>query len=755
MPKNKKNLDPYAEREAQRYENPIASREMIMDLLEDAGRPLNRREVGKKLKLDGDDQEEALRRRLRAMERDGQVMCTRKGLYGLVSNMDLVKCRILAHRDGFGFAAPAEGGDDLYLSSRQMNRVFDGDEVLVRVDSIDHRGRSEGTIVEVLVRNTTQIVGKLVRQGAIQFVVPDNPVINHDIQLPPGAEGDAEPGQIVVVDIVEQPEARRKPVGKVAEVLGDAMDPGLEIEIALRSHDLPWQWPQDVLDEAEAYGGAVTESDKLHRIDLRDLNLVTIDGEDARDFDDAVYCEPTKTGGWRLWVAIADVSHYVGVGSALDREAHLRGTSVYFPERVIPMLPEALSNGLCSLNPDVDRLCMVCEIRIGRKGKVSSYRFCEGVMRSKARLTYTQVGRFLLLGDTDEVPAAVQSSVRNLHELYKVLIRARQARGAIDFETEETRILFGEDRKIEKIVPVQRNDAHKLIEECMLCANVCAADFLESLKLPGLYRVHEGPRPQKLDNLRQYLGELGLALGGGDKPEPSDYQALLEQAAPRPDAHLIQTMMLRSMNQAVYQPENLGHFGLHYAAYAHFTSPIRRYPDLLMHRAIRSITRSDLKTRRVKRPRGAARMAKSRIYPYELAHMVALGEHCSATERRADDATRDVVSWLKCEYLHEHIGQEYPGVVAAVTSFGLFVELVDVYIEGLVHISALPRDYFHFDAATQRLVGERTRATYQLGDRLDVRLVRVDMDDRKIDLELADAPDVSRVPRKRKKKKRY
>jgi len=757
MPTSNKPLDPFAQREAERYANPIASREMILDMLAVVGRPLSRSELAKRLKLHSEDEEEALRRRLRAMERDGQVMCTRKGLYGLVSNMDLIKGRVLAHRDGFGFVRrEGGGGDDIYLSSRQMVRVFDGDEVLVRVDSIDFKGRAEGVIVEVLARNTSQVVGRLARQGGIQFVVPENPRINHDVQLPQGAEGSAQPGQIVVVEITEQPERRRKPVGRVIETLGDAMDPGLEIEIALRSHDLPWQWPQDALDEAAQLGEQVRPADKSHRVDLRDLDLVTIDGEDARDFDDAVYCMPLRTGGWRLWVAIADVSSYVQVGSALDSEAQLRGTSVYFPERVIPMLPEALSNGLCSLNPEVDRLCMVCEMRVGRKGKVGSYRFFEGVMRSKARLTYNEVGRFLQGDEAEAVPAPVRKPLKNLYKLYQALRKARDARGAIDFDTEETRIVFGDNRKIEKIVPVYRGDAHKLIEECMLAANVCAADFLAELKLPALYRVHEGPRAEKLENLRRYLGELGLSLGGGDDPEPGNYQVLLEQIAGRPDAHIIQTMMLRSMNQAVYQPQNLGHFGLHYEAYAHFTSPIRRYPDLLVHRAIRSVIHSNAKTARVERVAGAEKMDAGGIYPYDVKRMVALGEHCSMTERRADDATRDVVAWLKCEYLHERIGEEFDAVVASVTSFGLFVELVDVYIEGLVHVTSLPRDYYHFDIARQRLVGERTGASWQLGGRLRVRLVRVDLDDRKIDLEPVSAgavDDAPRIPRKRKKKR--
>lgn len=758
MAKNKKPRDPHASREASRYSNPIASRELIMESLAEAGVPRSLEQVATLLKLDDEQDLIALQRRLRAMERDGQLIKTRKGSYGLVRRMDLIKGRIIAHRDGFGFLHRGSEGGDLYLSSRQMARVFNGDEVLARLDERDFRGKESAVIVEVLVRNTQQVAGKLVRQGGIQYVVPDNPKINHDVQIPPGAEGDAEAGQIVSVEILEQPEARRKPVGKVVEVLGEHMDPGLEIEIALRSHDLPWQWPPEVEEEAAAFGAAVKEADKKKCVDLRSVDMVTIDGEDARDFDDAVHCERMTLGGWRLRVAIADVSHYVKVGSALDKEAHKRGTSVYFPERVIPMLPESLSNGLCSLNPEVDRLAMVCEMTISTKGKVSNYQFYEAVICSSARLTYTQVGQFLE-GDKQAVPSAVHKPVKALHKLYQCLRKARDKRGAIDFDTQETRIVFGADRKIEKIVPVSRNDAHKLIEECMLAANVCAANFLEALELPGLYRVHDVPKEAKLEKLRAFLGELGLSLGGGDKPEPGHYQTLLEQVGDRPDAHIIQIMMLRSMNQAVYQPENLGHFGLHYEAYAHFTSPIRRYPDLLMHRALRSVIRARKKTKLVRRVEGAGPMKKAAIYPYDLAQMVALGEHCSMTERRADDATRDVEAWLKCEYLHEHIGTEYKGVISAVTSFGLFVELVDVYIEGLVHVSALRNDYYHFDAAAQRLLGEHSRNSYQLGDSLDVRLVRVDLDDRKIDLEPVDAPPPAKSaaaqhPGKKKSKSR-
>lgn len=735
--------DPHAKREAEKYDQPIPSREFILEFLEQAEGPLNRNELTKALQLKDYQDVEALRRRLKAMERDGQLMRNRKGAYGLVDKMDLIRGRVQAHRDGFGFVVPLEGGEDLYLNSRQMNTVFDGDEVICRSAGFDRRGKQEGTIVEVIGRNTQQLVGRLFDENGVVFVAPDNARINHDIIIPREAVGNAQVEQYVMVEITSQPGWRNPPTGRVVEVLGEHMAPGMEIDVAIRAHNIPHVWPEEAVREAQALASEPTEEDKLHRVDLRKLPFVTIDGEDARDFDDAVYCKGKLTGGWRLWVAIADVSHYVQVGSALDQEATLRGNSVYFPERVVPMLPEALSNGLCSLKPEVDRLCMVCEMTISSKGKLSGYKFFEGVMHSHARLTYNKVGAILDKGHADSKALRkeykkVVPDLEQLHRLYKALRKARSIRGAIDFETTETRIVFGEDRKIENIVPVLRNDAHKLIEECMLAANVAAAKFLERHQLPALYRVHEGPTEEKLETLRKFLGELALDLGGGDKPGPDDYQRLLAGLNDRPDAHIIQTMMLRSLRQAVYQPENLGHFGLHYKAYGHFTSPIRRYPDLLMHRAIRHIVRSDVASTKVERVKGAGTLAKKAIYPYDMGDMLVMGEQSSMTERRADDATRDVVAWLKCEYLEDRVGDTFEGVISAVTGFGLFVELVDVYVEGLVHVSALDSDYYHFDAVKQRLLGERTGTSFQLGDNVSVRVMRVSLDDKKIDLELVE-----------------
>jgi ribonuclease R len=702
---------------------------------------MNRNQLTKALEMKDYQQVEALRRRLKAMERDGQLMVNRKGAYGLVDKMDLVRGRVQAHRDGYGFLVPHEGGDDLYLNSRQMQMVFDGDEALCRNAGYDHRGKQEGVIVEVIKHNTQQLVGRLFDENGVVYVMPDNNRINHQVIIPRDAIGEALVEQYVMVEITGQPGWRRPPTGRVVEVLGEHMAPGMEIDVAIRAHNIPHEWPEAVEREAQALSAEPLEQDKLHRVDLRNKAFVTIDGEDARDFDDAVYCESKLMGGWRLWVAIADVSHYVQVSSALNEEAIVRGNSVYFPERVVPMLPEALSNGLCSLKPQVDRLCMVCEMTISASGKLSGYKFYEGVMHSHARLTYTQVGAMLDKSHEQHKPLRTEykpvlKDVEQLHKLYKALRKARSKRGAIDFETTETRIVFGANRKIENIIPVVRNDAHKLIEECMLAANVAAAKFLEKHQLPALFRVHEGPKEEKLENLRKFLGELGLDLSGGLKPTPDDYQKLLSKLGDRADATVIQTMMLRSLRQAVYQPENLGHFGLNYDAYGHFTSPIRRYPDLLVHRAIRHIVRSNIPSKQVKRVDGAGTLDKKVIYPYDTASMLAFGEQCSMTERRADDATREVVAWLKCEYLQDRVGESFAGVVSAVTGFGLFVELVDVYVEGLVHVSSLASDYYHFDQVKQRLMGERTGTSFQLGDTVTVQVVRVSLEDKKIDLEL-------------------
>ena len=739
--------DPYAQREAEKYENPIPSRELILHHLEQAGKPLSRVEFATIFKLEDDDSLEALRRRLRAMERDGQLLFNRGQRYCLVNNKDLIVGRIIGHADGFGFVRPDDGSDDLYLSPREMNPLLHNDRAMVRIAGIDKKGRREGAVVEILERNTHQIVGRLYKEDGFTYVVPDNKNIAQTLLVMNGEAGDAKQGQIVIAEIVEQPTKLRQPIGRVIEVLGDHLAPGMEIEMAIRSHELPNIWPEELLEAIKSLSAEVPESAKEGRVDLRKLPLVTIDGEDARDFDDAVYCKRTAKG-WKLLVAIADVSHYVQVNSELDKEAKNRSTSVYFPEQVIPMLPEILSNGLCSLNPHVDRLCMVCELIIDDEGKVVRSKFYDAVMCSHARLTYTEVAKMLVDGDEAlaEKHSKLMPHLRELYALYKAMRIQRELRGAMDFDTQETRIVFAEDRKIEKIIPVVRNDAHKLIEEFMITANSAAARYLNAKKIPKLLRIHEGPSADKLLNLKTFLGELGLKFGGGVNPTPLDYMHLVDSAKDRPDAHLIQTVLLRSMSQAVYSPDLKGHFGLALDAYAHFTSPIRRYPDLLVHRAIRHCLLDK----------------KIENFVYGVPEMILLGEHCSANERRADDATRDVVSWLKCEYMMDKIGEEFPGIISAVTSFGFFVELADIYVEGLVHISNLGQDYYHFDPTSHQLKGERSGTNFRLGDRVKIRVARVDLDEKKMDFELiqkdgaatATKEPASDKPKKRRRKKK-
>ncbi len=715
--------DPHADREAQRYDNPIASRELISQVIAKAKRPLAQEDIAETLSITDETGLEALRRRLRAMVRDGQLLNDRRRNYLLASEAEMVKCTIIAHRDGFGFAKPvdADDGEDLFLNPREMKTVLHGDVVSVKVTHVDKRGRREGTVVEVLERANTRVVGRFYIERGVCFVAANDKRMVRDILVKPDAVADAKPDDIVVVDITEQPTRRSPPAGKIVEVMGQEMNPGMEIEVAIKSHDIPHTWGDGVVEQAEAYGAEVPEAIAVKRLDLRDLPLVTIDGEDARDFDDAVFCEQ-RGNSWRLVVAIADVSSYVTPQSALDVEAQKRGTSVYFPGQVVPMLPEALSNGLCSLNPHVDRLCMVADMRIDQEGRIKKVDFKQAVMRSHARLTYNNVAKAIVDQDQEMREALVDQlpNLEALQSLYALLHEKRQQRGAIDFETVETRIVFDDNRKIQSIVPVHRNDAHRIIEECMILANVAAARFLGEYHLPALYRVHFGPQGDKLVDLREFLGARGLSLSGGDKPEAKDYAALVVQLADRTDRQIIQTMLLRSLSQAVYTPENEGHFGLALEEYAHFTSPIRRYPDLLVHRAI------------------AHKLSGQSVdsYRYTVAEMEHLGMQSSHCERRADDATRDVMDWLKCEFARDHVGDVFEGVVSAVTGFGAFILLDDVYIEGLVHVTSLPSDYYQFEAVSQALVGKNSGQKLGLGDRVTVRMARVSLEDRKIDLDL-------------------
>ncbi len=731
MAKKQKNLayqDPHYQQEVEKYDNPIPSREFILNVIRENNAPMNREEILTALSIHDEKQIEGIRRRLRAMENDGQLVFTKRKRYALPEKLDLLKGTVIGHREGFGFLQVEGQKDDLFIPNHQMQRVMHGDFVLAQPMGLDRRGRREVRIVRVLENRKKQIVGRFFLENGFAYVVPDDNRIGRDILVPNEHRNGARMGQVVVVELQERSAGFNQPVGVIREILGDNMAKGMEVEIALRNHDIPHQFPSAVEKYVKKFSEEVPEDTKKGRVDLRALPLVTIDGEDARDFDDAVYCE--KHGkGWKLWVAIADVSYYVRLRSALDTEAYSRGNSVYFPNRVVPMLPEILSNGLCSLNPQVDRLCMVCEMRISAKGKLTDYRFYEAVMNSHARLTYTKVAK-ILEGDEAlrERYAALVPHLEELHHLYQALLGARHQRGAIDFETVETKFIFNAMGRIDRIEPVVRNDAHKIIEECMILANIAAANFMEKHKEPALYRIHAAPSEEKLTSFRSFLSELGLTLGGALKPTTKDYAALLEKVKARPDHELIQTMLLRSLSQAVYNADNIGHFGLALEEYAHFTSPIRRYPDLTLHRGIKYLLAKEQGAKR--------KTTNSGGYHYSVEEIDLLGEHCSMTERRADEATREVADWLKCEYMQDHIGSEFNGVISSVTSFGLFVRLDDLLISGLVHISSLENDYYQLDAAKQRLIGENSGMQYRLGDKVRIRVEAVHLAQKMVDFSL-------------------
>ncbi|MDO9950156.1 ribonuclease R [Glaesserella parasuis] len=736
-------VDPNYQKELEKYENPVPSREFILQTIRDYDAPMSREELLEAFHLYDEERQEAVRRRLRAMENDGQLVFTKKKRYALPEKMDLIKGTVIGHRDGYGFLQ-VEGDDDWFIPNSQMIRVMHGDFVLAQPNGIDRRGRKEVRIVRVLEARKKQIVGRFFTESGINYVVPDDSRINQDILIPEEHRLGARMGQVVVVELQPRKADFKRPVGVITEILGDNLAPGMEIEIALRNHDIPHIWPEGVEKQVRQFSEEVPEEAKIGRVDLRDLPLVTIDGESARDFDDAVFCQK-ESNGWRLWVAIADVSYYVRPKTALDLEAQQRGNSVYFPNRVIPMLPEVLSNGLCSLNPQVDRLCLVAEMAVSESGKLLGYKFYEAVMNSHARLTYTKVWN-ILEGDEAlrERYFYLVPHLEELHAMYKVLLNTRHQRGAIEFETVENQFIFNPQGRIERIEPVIRNDAHKIIEECMILANIASARFVEEANEPALFRIHAQPSEEKLTSFRTFLKECGLFLNGGLRPTPKDYAELLEQVKERPDAELIQTMLLRSLKQAVYSPDNEGHFGLALTEYAHFTSPIRRYPDLLLHRAIKYLIEKGKGNKRHYTDGGG--------YHYQLDDMDIFGEKCSATERRADEATREVADWLKCEYMQDHIGEVFDGVISSVTGFGLFVKLNELLIDGLVHISTLDNGYYHFDSDRQRLVGENG-VMYRLGDPVRVKVIGVNLDDKKIDFVLMTSLRKARGEGKTAKKK--
>jgi len=725
--------DPRFREESARYDKPIPSRELLLAKLAEAKQPLAFDPLAARLGIADLAERQALAKRLAAMARDGELLLNRKNEYCLVERLPVVVGTVSGHRDGFGFLVPDDGGDDLFLPYREMRMLLHGDRAAARVTGRDERGRHVGAIVEVLERRTRQVAGRFTLEGGVGFVTPDNRRISQRVVVPRDVAGPARHGDLAVVEITEQPGRDREPVGRVLRTLPEGGGADTAIDLAIASHGLPHAFPPDALSQARAFGREVTASARAGREDLRSLPLVTIDGEDARDFDDAVYAEP-NAGGFRLVVAIADVSHYVQPGSALDAEARERATSVYFPSRVLPMLPEELSNHLCSLMPEVERLCMVCDMQVTRAGVVASSRFYDAVMRSQARFTYTRVAAHLerrepLAGGQERLATVIDS----LYDAYRALRRQRERRGALDFEAPEVRVLVDAGGNPTDIREYPRNDAHRLIEECMIAANVEAAAFLKKRRLPALFRIHGKPDEERMEELKRFLSMRGVHLDIGGDLKPGRLQKVLAGISGRPDAAVLENAIIRSLPQALYQPLNIGHFGLALAEYAHFTSPIRRYPDLLVHRGIRH----------------ALAGGSAQNFTHSAREMDTLGTECSLRERRADEAARSVVAWLKCEYMRPRVGEEFDAVVTGVVEFGAFVQLKGMQVDGLVHVTALPADYFHFHERDRTLVGERTRLRISIGDELRVRLVRVDSAERKIDFEHIAKSAMHHHPRRR------
>ncbi len=720
-------VDPHAEREAQRYAHPIPSREAILALLAERGSLLRAGAIAEALGIDDAQRRDALDKRLHAMLRDGQLLESRRGGLAPAERIGLIAGTVLANAEGYGFLRPDEGGDDLYLSPAQMRQVLHGDRVLASVVGVDRRGRQQGAIREVLERRAPRLVGRVLEEHGVVVVDPDDRRLHQDILIPPDARNGARAGQIVVAEITEPPTSQRGPIGRVVSVLGERLQPSLIVEMAIESHGLPHTWPPEATREAEAVEPRVGDAEYAGRVDLRKLPLVTIDGADSRDFDDAVFAEPAHGGGYRLIVAIADVSHYVQPETGLDAEALNRGTSVYFPGFVVPMLPETLSNGICSLNPDVDRLCMACDMRVSADGEVTRAKFYPAVMRSHARLTYDQVWQAIGERDAETRRALGQllPPIEHLHALYRAFDAARKRRGTIEFETSEVEYRLDDNGEVVSLGAHARNDAHKLIEECMIAANVAAAKFLAKKKIPAPFRVHAPPPADKYEDLLAFLREYKLKLPPLADVRPADFAALLKRVAARNDAELFRSVLLRAQSLASYQPANQGHFGLALDAYAHFTSPIRRYPDLLVHRAIRY----------------ALVGGKPAAYLYTESKMTTLAAHCSRTERRAEEAERDVDERYKCAWMEKHVGEEFDGIVTGVTSFGLFVELADSRVSGLVHITQLRNDYYQFDARRHELRGDRTGQVFRLGDAVRVQVLRASMEDRKIDFRMVSGRD--------------
>lgn len=733
--------DPHREREAQKYEIPIPSREYILATINKFDKDaVKRRALLKHFEIEDPLLQEAFRRRLKAMVRDGQLIKTHQG-YVVATHMESCEGIVVIERDGEGYLH-TESGQKVHLGGSSLRGFYDGDRVEAQILKMEGRDKARGRVIRVLEAVTPLVVGRFIKNHETFELIPFDRKYNHNVIIPKEYREKASHGDIVQVEILrdEKYQFHREAVGKVIEILGDLSTPGIEVNIALRKFDIPHVFPKAAIKESESFGNKVALPKNSEHKDIRSLNLVTIDGEDAKDFDDAVYCEASENGGYRLWVAIADVSYYVKPHSALDKEALKRGNSTYFPGSVVPMLPEALSNGLCSLKPKVDRLCVVCDMQINSVGEITRFSFYRAIMESKARLTYTEVAEMMKGNEAlREQYAPLLPSLEALHTLYHIFYSARQKRGAIDFDSIETRILFDHNGKIKTIIPQVRNVAHKMIEESMLAANICAAKYIQKHKKPSLYRIHDTPPADKLLALRQFLAELGLDLSGGAKPQAKDFAKLIQRVAHREDKHMIETVMLRSLSQAQYSAKNIGHFGLAYPVYTHFTSPIRRYPDLIVHRSIIDIINTQKRTLLDKIT------AKNKVKgALTLEECEKIGLQCSETERRSDEATRDASLALKCHYMEDKIDQHFHGVISGVASFGIFVELKDIYVEGMIHVTGLGNEYFEFDATHHRMIGERTKTVYRLGDPLEVKVVRVDSETKRIDFELLYPPQNTR-----------
>ena len=750
--RGRKFTDPHAAREAERYADPIASREAILGVLSAAEGPLTAEDLAAKLELTAPDRFDALGKRLGAMVRDGQLLQNRRGGFAPAKQMDLIPGVVIANPNGFGFLRPEAGtGDDLFLPPNEMRKVMHGDRVMACVTGIDRSGRREGSIVEVLERRLSRLIGRFTLEAGISYLVPDDKRVQRNVLIPPDQRGDAVDGQLVVAELTQAPDSRRPPMAKIVAVLGDKLTPSLVVEAAIHGHEIPYEFPQEVLDEAAAVPLVIEEKMIGGRVDLRDMPLVTIDGADAKDFDDAVYCESNRQGlrmknrsGYRLVVAIADVSHYVRPGTPLDDEAQKRATSVYFPGFVVPMLPETLSNGICSLNPKVDRMCFVCDMQVNSEGEVTQSKFYEAVMRSHARLTYDQVWKAVGENDAESREAIGKQlpQVERLHELYGLLSKAREKRGAIEFETSEVRFELDNRGEVTQAGMLVRNDAHKLIEECMIAANVEAAKYLLAAHIPAPYRVHDRPPESKYADLLEFLKEFKLSMPPWAKVQPRDFTQLLKKIRERPDVALLESVVLRSQSLAVYTPDNAGHFGLALTAYAHFTSPIRRYPDLLVHRAIKY----------------ALTKGKPEKFLYSQHQMAALSLQCSERARRADEAEREVDERYRAAWMEQHVGGQFDGVISGVTSFGLFVELNESKVNGLVHVTQLPHDFYHFDPIRKTMTGERRGMVFRLGDQVRIVVMKASLEERKIDFKLAEEKQVQGLPprgqpAKRKKEK--